>query len=83
VLFRPRLKVKYRLRDGRLLDAAREVLRPDNGWSSHVRTLSVVEVPGNHDSMVLEPNVRVLAAAMRKALAELEVQEIPETRLRD
>jgi thioesterase domain-containing protein/acyl carrier protein len=76
VLFRPRLKVKYRLRDGRLLDAGREVLRPDNGWSSHVGALSVVEVPGNHDSMVLEPNVRVLAAAMRKALAELEAQEI-------
>ncbi|MEO6186012.1 MAG: SDR family NAD(P)-dependent oxidoreductase, partial [Steroidobacteraceae bacterium] len=46
-LFRPRLKVKYRLRDGRLLDAGREILRPDNGWTSHVRALAIVEVPGN------------------------------------
>jgi hypothetical protein len=29
----------------------------------------VIEVPGDHDSMVLEPNVRVLAARMKAALA--------------
>jgi hypothetical protein len=29
----------------------------------------VVEVPGDHDSMVLEPNVRVLAARLKAALA--------------
>ncbi len=56
------------LRDGRLLDNERNVLKPDNGWTPHVRTLKVVEVPGNHDSMVLEPNVRVLAATLRRLL---------------
>jgi hypothetical protein len=28
----------------------------------------VFEVPGDHDSMVLEPNVRVLAARMGKVI---------------
>jgi thioesterase domain-containing protein len=67
-LFRPRLNVKYSLRDGRLIDAERNVLLRDNGWTSHVRALAIVEVPGNHDSMVLEPNVRVLSASLRRVL---------------
>jgi thioesterase domain-containing protein/acyl carrier protein len=68
-LFRPRLKVKYTLGDGRQFDAERNILLADNGWTSHVRSLSVVEVPGNHDNMVLEPNVRVLVARLRRTLA--------------
>ena len=31
--------------------------------------VTVTEVPGDHDSMVLEPNVRVLAARMARTLA--------------
>jgi thioesterase domain-containing protein len=65
-LFRPRLAVRHQLRDGRMIDAYRNVLLHDNGWSLYVRQLQVVEVPGNHDSMVLEPNVRVLAARIRR-----------------
>ena len=68
ILFRPRLAIAHELRDGRLLDNERNVLKTDNGWTAHVRTLKVVEVPGNHDSMVLEPNVRVLAATLRRLL---------------
>ena len=37
-----------------------------------VKNLAIVEVPGDHDSMVLEPNVRVLAGHMRKALDQSE-----------
>ena len=29
-------------------------------------------MPGDHDSMVLEPNVRVLAALMREAITSAE-----------
>jgi thioesterase domain-containing protein/NAD(P)-dependent dehydrogenase (short-subunit alcohol dehydrogenase family)/acyl carrier protein len=68
-LLRPKQNVKFRLRDGRMIDGERNVLLPDNGWSAHVASLTVVEVPGNHDSMVLEPNVRVLAAAIRRAIS--------------
>jgi acyl transferase domain-containing protein/thioesterase domain-containing protein/acyl carrier protein len=67
-LFRPRLRVKYRLRDGRMFAADRTILLPDNGWTPYVAELSVAEVPGNHDSMVLEPNVRVLVQSMRRSL---------------
>jgi hypothetical protein len=34
--------------------------------------LEVIEVPGDHDSMVLEPNVRVLAARMRAVITLAE-----------
>ena len=75
ILFRPRQTAEYRLRDGRQLDSDRNVLLPDNGWTAHVSTLRVIEVPGNHDSMVLEPNVRVLAATLRRVLRMLERNE--------
>jgi thioesterase domain-containing protein len=44
------------------------VIHADNGWSRYVRDLTVREVPGDHDAMVLEPNVRVLAAHIRRVL---------------
>jgi hypothetical protein len=36
--------------------------------------ITVSEVPGTHDSMVLEPNVRVLAARLRACIEEAEGQ---------
>ena len=38
-------------------------------WAPRTR---VFEVPGTHDSMVLEPNVRVLAARMRACIEAAE-----------
>ena len=67
-LFRPKLVVKYDLGGDRRLNAERSLLTEDNGWTSYVRNLEVVEVPGNHDSMVLEPNVRVLVSSIRRAI---------------
>lgn len=69
-LFRPKQYPMYRLPDGRLLDDGRQVVLPDNGWGAYVQRVEVYEVPGNHDSMVLEPNVRVLAAALGRALEQ-------------
>jgi thioesterase domain-containing protein len=37
----------------------------------------VTEVPGDHDSMVLEPNVRVLAARMKEAIDAAEAASVP------
>lgn len=68
LLLRPRLQVAYRLQDGTLLHADRNILRPDNGWSPFVQDLSIREVPGDHDSMVLEPSVRILSKYMRDSL---------------
>ncbi len=71
-LFRPRLDIRYRLSGGRLVDRERNFLMPDNGWSQYVSAIEVFEVPGNHDSMVLEPNVRVLVSLLRRAIKTAE-----------
>jgi thioesterase domain-containing protein len=69
-LFRPKPAVFYRLSGGRCLKENRDILLSDNGWSEHVAQFSVSEVPGDHDSMVLDPYVRVLAERMRALVAE-------------
>jgi thioesterase domain-containing protein/acyl carrier protein len=69
-LFRPKPAVFYRLSGGRCLRENRAILLPDNGWSEHVGALRVSEVPGDHDSMVLDPYVRVLAERMRAVVAD-------------
>ncbi|MGZ9809036.1 type I polyketide synthase [Pseudoroseicyclus sp. H15] len=71
-LFRPALTGKWQVGEGRLIDEDRAYVTEDNGWRPSVPRLEVFEVPGNHDSMVLEPNVRVLAARMAKVIAAAE-----------
>jgi acyl transferase domain-containing protein/thioesterase domain-containing protein/acyl carrier protein len=66
-LFRPPLVPKWTVGD-RLISSERTYLYPDNDWTQFVPGLDVFEVPGDHDSMVLEPNVRVLAARIRRYL---------------
>jgi acyl transferase domain-containing protein/thioesterase domain-containing protein/acyl carrier protein len=72
LLLRPKLRIAYRLSGGRLLNPDREPVHPDNGWSAYAPNLAIIEVPGDHDAMVLEPNVRVLAGHLRKALDQSE-----------
>lgn len=79
-LFRPPMRGKWQVSDGRLVDADRAYVLPDNDWSGWAPGLRVEEVPGTHDSMVLEPNVRVLAARIRAAI---EAAEGPGARLPD
>ncbi|TNF22698.1 MAG: KR domain-containing protein [Rhodobacteraceae bacterium] len=71
-LFRPPLRGKWQVWGGRLVDADRAYVLPDNDWSGWASGLQVQEVPGDHDSMVLEPNVRVLAARIRAAIVAAE-----------
>jgi acyl transferase domain-containing protein/thioesterase domain-containing protein len=68
LLLRPKQEITYRLRDGRQLHADRNILKPDNGWTPFLSAFQIKVVPGDHDSMVLEPSVRVLATYMREAL---------------
>jgi len=72
VLYRPPLDRRWKVTGGNWVSDAREYVFPDNQWTPFAPNLEVVEVPGDHDSMVLEPNVRVLAARLRTALAEAE-----------
>ena len=62
---------------GRFVSAAREYVYPDNLWTPFAPGLEVVETPGDHDSMVLEPNVRALAARIRAAIREAEAVPAP------
>jgi thioesterase domain-containing protein len=72
ILYRPRLVPRWSFPDGTMIDKDRHYMSPDNGWTPWVRSLDVIEVPGDHDAMVLEPNVRVLAKRMRKAIEAAE-----------
>ncbi|MGQ0565322.1 MAG: type I polyketide synthase [Gemmobacter sp.] len=71
-LFRPALDRHWQVTGGRWVSRAKEYVFPDNDLTRFAPALAVVEVPGDHDSMVLEPNVRVLAARMRHVIAEAE-----------
>ncbi len=70
VFYRPALDKAYEVAPGRFITSGRELVLEDQGWSSHVDEIEVHEVPGDHDHMVLEPEVRVLASLMRRRLAE-------------
>ncbi|MGR3617830.1 MAG: type I polyketide synthase [Paracoccaceae bacterium] len=67
-LFRPPLDRNWAVSDGRYVSAAREYVFDDNDWSRWAPQIEVVEVPGDHDSMVLVPNVSVLADHVRAVL---------------
>ncbi|MGI9316352.1 MAG: hypothetical protein ACR2QW_03370, partial [bacterium] len=71
-LFRPKLDQAYLLGGGRVANVDRELVFYDNGWTPFVDRVVVSEVPGDHDSMVLEPNVRVLAAQLRRIIGTAE-----------
>jgi len=77
ILFRPPLEKAYVLGPERILNHDREYVYDDNGWSEKADVVKVFEVPGDHDSMVLEPNVRVLARKLRELIDEVEVQDVP------
>ncbi|MBO9464102.1 SDR family NAD(P)-dependent oxidoreductase [Tropicibacter sp. R15_0] len=74
VLFRPPLQGKWQVSGGAMVNSERTYLTNDNDWGLFVPQVEVHEVPGDHDSMVLEPNVRVLAAGMRAAIEEAEAR---------
>lgn len=72
VLYRPPLDRRWKVTGGNWISGEKEYVFADNQWTAFAPGLEVVEVPGNHDSMVLEPNVRVLATRMRDAIARAE-----------
>jgi thioesterase domain-containing protein len=71
-LFRPPLDRHWKVTGGRWVSAAREYVLDDNDWTRWAPRTQVVEVPGDHDSMVLAPNVSVLAARLRDAILKAE-----------
>ncbi|WP_435257491.1 type I polyketide synthase [Thioclava sp. FR2] len=72
VLYRPPLDRRWKVTGGRWVTSGREFVFADNDLTQFAPALDVVEVPGDHDSMVLEPNVRVLATRMKAAIEAAE-----------
>ena len=72
VLYRPPLDMRWQVSGGQWVSSAKEYVFADNDLTRFAPALAVDEVPGDHDSMVLEPNVRVLAARMRKVIEAAE-----------
>jgi thioesterase domain-containing protein len=65
---------QYRTYDGEVV-LFRARVRPllhahtrDLGWESLARTVRVVEVPGNHHTLMLEPHIRVVSRSLREVL---------------
>lgn len=71
-LYRPPLVGKWQVAADRWVSSERSYVLSDNDWGQYVGDLQVTEVPGDHDSMVLEPNVRVLASHIRKEIERAE-----------
>ncbi len=71
-LYRPPLQGKWQVAPDRMVNSERAYVLADNDWTQWVPHLQVFEVPGDHDSMVLEPNVRVLAARIRAGIDAVE-----------
>ena len=74
ILFRPPLCATWIVSGGRMINHERAYLFHDNDWGQFTPEIEVHEVPGDHDSMVLEPNVRVLAALLREAIVSSEAR---------
>lgn len=72
VLFRPKLLPKWVLPNGHMVNSERNYLFHDNDWGELLPDILISEVPGDHDSMVLEPNVRVMATRMRHEIEKAE-----------
>lgn len=72
VLFRPPLQGHWQVSADQWIDSQRAYVFPDNDWGQWANQLQVFEVPGDHDSMVLEPNVRVLAAKIKSCIEAVE-----------
>ena len=75
VLFRPPLDKHWQVSGGAWVSQAKEYVFEDNDWRRFAPNLQVHEVPGDHDSMVLEPNVRVLATRLRKLMRAAPAQQ--------
>ena len=73
-LFRPPLDRHWKVSGGKWVSSEREYVFADNDWGKWAPKIEVVEVPGDHDSMVLVPNVSVLAEKLRSYLDQADVR---------
>jgi len=80
LLFRPALDEANDLGDGKVVNSRGNFVDWHNGWKPWVQgAIHVHVVPGDHDNMVLEPQVRVLAPLLRQCLVEAQAQGTPQS----
>ncbi len=72
-LLRPKLDRHWQVTGGNWVSAAREYVFDDNQWTRHAPGIDVIEVPGDHDGMVLVPNVGVLAGHLNAILTAADL----------
>jgi thioesterase domain-containing protein/NAD(P)-dependent dehydrogenase (short-subunit alcohol dehydrogenase family)/aryl carrier-like protein len=65
VLLRPALDKYYKVSRGNWITSEKRYVSEDNQWGEHIPKLEVVEMPGDHGSMVLVPNVGVVGTYLR------------------
>jgi len=80
-LFRPPLDRHWQVSDGQWVSAEREYVFEDNDWRRYAPNLQVIEVPGDHVSMVLAPSVTVLAQELAEVIAAALQDPAPGTAL--
>ncbi|MCA9150643.1 MAG: SDR family NAD(P)-dependent oxidoreductase, partial [Planctomycetales bacterium] len=72
-LFRPPFDAYYCLPHNRVLNRDRGIMDHHNHWVPYVQGgIDVHLVTGDHDSMVLEPHVRVMAEKLRSCLEDAQ-----------
>ncbi|WP_299411830.1 type I polyketide synthase [uncultured Sulfitobacter sp.] len=69
-LLRPALDCRYKVSGGNWVSSEREYVFADNDWTRYAPHVQVIEVPGDHDSMVLSPNVVVMASELGEVIRE-------------
>ena len=77
-LMRPPLDRHWQVSGSNWVSSEREYVFADNDWTGWAPGLEVIEVPGDHDSMVLVPNVSTLAAALKPRLAVAPTPTAPQ-----
>lgn len=72
-LLRPKLDRHWKVTGGNWVSAAREYVYADNQWTPYAPNIEVIEVPGDHDGMVLVPNVGVLAGHLNALMTAADL----------
>ncbi len=82
ILFRPPPERRWVLSGGRILNSDRYFADHHNHWKPYVEGgIDVHVVSGDHDAMVLEPHVRILAAKFRACLEDAQRIKFEEDQL--
>ena len=68
-LFRPALDFHWKVTDGNWVSREKEYVFEDNDWRKYAPNIQIIEVPGDHEAMVLAPNVTTLAQELREVIA--------------